>query len=129
VALITVQSVIVVVSLTFIVIIIATSPTSSKDPEIEVNGDWMQAQYYFIISTFGLLLLVYVTVLTLLVARLKKYYPQFFKRERKQIYFASISVIVSIIARMTINIVYSIDSVNEALEESFREDTWLFPLS
>ena len=30
---------------------------------------------------------------------------------------------------MAINITYSIDSVNDALNQSFEDDTWLFPIS
>lgn len=83
----------------------------------------------FIYSTFALFLIIYIVVLTLLIKRLKQHFPTFYLKERTQIYVASISVIVSIIARIGINVLYSFDSVIDALDESYAADTWLFPLS
>ncbi len=74
-------------------------------------------------------MVVYTIVLYLLLVRLRKFFPGFYVKERAKILIASVSVIVSIIARMTINIIYSIDSIDEQLNESYALDTWAFPIS
>lgn len=118
VALVGVQSLIVATSLTFSIAIIATSPDTEKD-DSSTNDAWQNAQFLFISSTFGIFLMVYTLVLILLISRLKRYFPHFYKKEKRQIFLASVSVMVSILARMAINIVYSIDSVDKALNLSF----------
>lgn len=128
IGLIALQSLIVIVSLIFVTAIIVTSPANHKEPS-ELNDQLQDGQFIFISSSFGAFLVIYSIVLYLLLTRLKRYFPGFYTKEKKQILFASVSVIVSIIARMGINIVYSNDEVNEALNISFRDDTWLFPVS
>ena len=64
-----------------------------------------------------------------MIRRLKRYFPSFYKKESTKIYIASISVIVSIVFRIGINVMYSIDSLNSALDISYADDTWLFPIT
>ena len=73
--------------------------------------------------------MIYTAVLILLIRRLKRYFPSFYKKESTKIYIASISVIVSIVFRIGINVMYSIDSLNSALDISYADDTWLFPIT
>ena len=44
--------------------------------------------------------------------RLKKQYPKFYHKEQKSIVITNSIIIVSILLRITLNIVYSIDDVN-----------------
>jgi hypothetical protein len=117
------QTLIITTSAVFIIGILSTAEID------DANALWQDAQFLFISSTFTLFLVLYTTVLIILLARLKKYYPGFYKKESKQIILVSVSIIVSIISRIVINTVYSIDEVNHALDVSFEEDTWLFPIS
>ena len=56
--------------------------------------------------------IVYIIILSLLTTRLKSQYPKFYKKERKSIVITNSIIIVSILLRITINIVFSIDGVN-----------------
>lgn len=123
-----IQSLVIVVSSVFVIGILATSVKTQED-STDSNDDWKRADYLFIYSTFTLFLIVYVAVLIMLVKRLKRHFPSFYLKERKQILIASVSVIISLVARIGINILYSFDSVNDALDDSYTEDTWLFPIS
>lgn len=125
--LIAVQAFVILSSLVFIVGIIVTSERIDEIPP--ANLKWRNADYLFIYSTFTLFLIVYIVVLTLLIKRLKLHFPAFYLKEKKQIYIASLSVIVSLVARIAINVLYSFDAVNEALDNSFEADGWLFPMS
>jgi hypothetical protein len=125
--LVAVQAFVIASSLVFIIGIGVTSERIVDTPP--ANLKWKNADYLFIYSTFALFLIVYIVVLSLLINRLKQNFPAFYMKERTQIYIASGSVIVSLVARIGINVLYSFDAVNDALDLSFEEDTWLFPLS
>jgi hypothetical protein len=112
-----VQAFVILSSLVFIIGIGATSERIDDTPP--ANLKWKNADYLFIYSTFTLFLIVYIVVLTLLIKRLKQHFPAFYQKEKTQIYIASVSVIVSLVARIGINILYSFDAVNDALQDSF----------
>ena len=86
------------------------------------------AEFYFIVVSFALFLVAYVAVFYLLTSRLKRFFPSFFAKERSQLYLAATSIIVSIAARILFVILYEIDSLSQDFDESYRENTWLWPV-
>jgi hypothetical protein len=86
------------------------------------------AEFYFIVSSFGLFLIAYIVVLTLLTSRLKRFFPSFYEKEKSKIYLASLSIIVSITARIFFVILYEIDSLAKTFDDSYRENTLLWPI-
>ena len=76
---------------------------------------WMSFQYISNSSIFLLFFIVYVVILRLLTTRLKSQYPKFYEKERKSIVITNSIIIVSILLRITLNIVFSIDDVIKAL--------------
>ena len=80
-------------------------------------------------ALFLVFLILYICTLILLTKRLKKFFPSFYLKEKKQLYMASFSIIFSIIARIFINYIYSIQSVWDALQDSYIKNTWAFPIS
>ncbi|TNV79101.1 hypothetical protein FGO68_gene7936 [Halteria grandinella] len=59
---------------------------------------------------------------------MKRTYPKFYQRERDRILLATLSIIVSITARIGFNIAGGFDSVQNALGESFLNNTWFYPM-
>ena len=86
------------------------------------------AEFYFIVVSFALFLLAYLVVFYLLTSRLKRFFPSFFAAERPKLYLAASSIIVSIAARILFVILYEIDSLEQDFDESYRENTWLWPV-
>ncbi|TNV78760.1 hypothetical protein FGO68_gene14159 [Halteria grandinella] len=85
-------------------------------------------QSYFIAASFGLFLLCYLSTLLILTRQMKRTYPKFYQRERDRILLATLSIIVSITARIGFNIAGGFDSVQNALGESFLNNTWFYPM-
>ncbi len=79
--------------------------------------------------SFGILLVVYLGVFALLINRLKRFFPQFYLRERKQIFITSSAVIISILTRIFMGFLYSVPSIAHEFDESTLHDTWLFPFA
>jgi hypothetical protein len=67
------------------------------------------------LSLFLGFLVIYLAVLYMLMTRIKRYFPQFYLKEKKQIAIASFSIVFSILARIFINTIYSIPSVMKNL--------------
>jgi hypothetical protein len=111
-------------SLTFIVLLLVYGGENSDSKEYRLITS-MQGK--FIISTFGLYLCIYLIVLTLLTSQMKKTYPRFYMRERGRIFLATISIIISISARMVFNFTWFLQSVQDALHHSILNNTWLYP--
>ena len=76
---------------------------------------WMNFQQISNSSIFILFFIVYIIILRLLTTRLKSQYPKFYEKERKSIVITNSIIIVSILLRITLNIVFSIDEVNKAV--------------
>ena len=76
---------------------------------------WMNFQQISNSSIFILFFIVYIIILRRLTTRLKSQYPKFYEKERKSIVITNSIIIVSILLRITLNIVLSIDDVNKAL--------------
>lgn len=56
-------------------------------------------------------------------------YPEFYQLERKHI-IASVSIILaSILMRIIEHGLFSIDSYREALQESYLNNSWLYPIT
>jgi hypothetical protein len=66
-------------------------------------------------------------VLGFLIQSLKKTYPKFYQRERNRILRASVMIIMAILGRIVFNILIQIESISSAMNESTRDNTWLFP--
>eukprot|EP00347_Sterkiella_histriomuscorum_P009766 403339976 len=81
----------------------------------------------FITVLFALILLAYVIVHVLLIRRLKKFYPNFYQREKRKIMISLLSIITSLTCRIVINAIMMFD-FNDLLNESFENGTWLFPI-
>ena len=64
---------------------------------------------------FLLFLIAYLIILSLLTTRLKKQYPKFYEKERKSIVITNSIIIASILLRISLYIVYSIDFIYWAL--------------
>lgn len=124
--LIVTQVVYVALSLTLMVGVMATASVSITPSDS--NTKWMNVQYLFISATFGSFLIAYSLAFLLLISRLRRHFPAFYKNERTKLFIASTSIVISIIARMAINAVYSVESINTELDQSFKQGTWLFPL-
>jgi len=90
---------------------------------------WMKYEHNFNMGLFLIFLGLYITTLILLTQRLKKLFPSFYQKEKKKLYIASFSIIFSIIARVAINFIYSIQEVWDALQKSYDLNTWAFPIS
>jgi len=69
---------------------------------------WMHYEHNFNMAIFLIFLGLYICALILLTQRLKRFFPSFYQKEKKQLYIASFSIIFSIIARIVINFIYSI---------------------
>ena len=76
--------------------------------------NWMNFQQISNSSIFILFFIVYTIILRLLTTRLKSQYPKFYEKERKSIVITNFIIIVSILLRITLNIVWSIDDVKKA---------------
>ena len=76
---------------------------------------WIYFQKISNSSIFILFFLVYIVILSLLTTRLKSQYPKFYQKERKSIVIINSIIIASILLRITLNIVFSIDYVYNAL--------------
>ena len=76
---------------------------------------------------FFIFLIAYIIILSLLTTRLKTQYPKFYQKERKSIVIINSIIIVSILLRITLNILHSIDDVLKAEKLSFSNGTWLYP--
>ena len=76
---------------------------------------WMNFQKISNSSIFLLFFLVYIVILSLLTTRLKSQYPKFYQKERKSIVITNSIIIASILLRITLYIVYSIDYIYWAL--------------
>jgi hypothetical protein len=83
--------------------------TQGED-SLDVNH-WMNFQQISNSSIFLLFFIVYIIILRLLTTRLKSQYPKFYEKERKSIVITNSIIIVSILLRITLNIVFSIDDV------------------
>ena len=112
--LIIVQSIVICSFITFIASICAT--VNYKETYDKIKN----AESYFIVVSFALFLVAYVAVFYLLTSRLKRFYPSFFAKERSKLYLAASSIIVSIAARILFVILYDIDSLEQAFDESYR---------
>jgi hypothetical protein len=78
----------------------------------------------FITCLFALILVAYMTVHIMLIRRLRTFYPNFYKREQKQIKISFASVVFSLSCRILINTIMMFN-FQEALDESFDNGTWL----
>jgi hypothetical protein len=72
---------------------------------------WRKFQQISNSLIFLLFLIAYLIILSLLTTRLKKQYPKFYQKERKSIFITNSIIILSILLRITINIIYSIHDV------------------
>ena len=90
---------------------------------------WIKFQRISNSLIFLLFLIAYIIILNLLTTRLKTKYPKFFQKERKSIVITNSIIILSILLRITLNIVYSNDDVIEAFQSSVKHGTWFFPIS
>jgi hypothetical protein len=77
---------------------------------VDVNY-WMKFQKVTISLIFLLFFIAYIIILSLLTTRLKMHYPKFYQKERKSIVITNSIIILSILLRITINIMYSIHDV------------------
>jgi hypothetical protein len=105
--------------------------TISNDPKaisMILYSEIEQIEFYFIVVSFGLFFVAYSLILYVLTSRLKKFFPSFFLKERSKIYLASISILFSISARIFFVCIYEIDSLNEKFDDSFKNNTWLWPI-
>ena len=73
------------------------------------NRDWLRIQSLVITITFGIFLFVYIAVFVILLKRLRQNYPGVFKKERSRIYTISICIVISLVARVSFNIMYSFE--------------------
>ena len=95
---------------------------------VDVNY-WMKFQKVTISLIFLLFFIAYIIILSLLTTRLKMHYPKFYQKERTSIVITNAIIIVSILLRITLNIVYSIDEVYNILISSINNGSWLYPIS
>jgi hypothetical protein len=77
---------------------------------------------------FGLFLLAYVILFTILVIRLKRKFPIFFATEKKRIYTISSLIIISLIARVIFQAIYGIRAVLDQFYLSEYYRTWFAPI-
>lgn len=97
----------------------------SSDGGSKENQTWIKALRIYTITTFSLFLVFYIGVLYLLTSRLHKYFPKFYLKERDKIFLTNGVIILSLIARIIMNIF--IFFFMQAINESSAEGTWLFP--
>ena len=64
----------------------------------------------------------------MLIYRLSNKYPEFYKRERYQIITSVSFILASILMRIVEYGLFSMKSVKEALEESYKNNPWLYPI-
>ena len=76
---------------------------------------WTEFQQISNSLIFLLFFIAYIIILSLLTTRLKTQYPKFYKKERKSIVITNSIIIASILLRITLYIVYSIDFIYRAL--------------
>jgi len=62
---------------------------------------------------------------TLLITRLKKSFPNFFKSEKKRIYIICSLLILSLVSRIGFQAALGIESFKKELYDSRTNDTWL----
>ena len=112
-----VQSVMICISLIFIIGILGS--------EGDANTTWTKSLRAFTVTIFSIFLIAYIIVMTILLTRLQKYFPKFYLKERGKIYTTCGIIILSIVSRVSSNVFLFLfqDSVNE----SYAQGTWLYP--
>jgi hypothetical protein len=120
VALISVQTIVITISLVFMTGLLVTPAFT------DLNNEFISSQKIYTIVTFSTFLLVYLSVLIILRGRLKKYFPRFYAKESQKILLSNGIIIVSIISRICANIFTFL--FQEEINDSYGKGTWFYPL-
>lgn len=89
---------------------------------------WYDVKSIVTIICFSIFLIVYLVVFGVLIVRLKAQYPNFYKMQNKRIFTVASLLIFSMLSKILIQSIYSVNIFFNSLDESLRQDTWLFPL-
>lgn len=99
---------------------------------VNFNGNgiklWFGVKNIVSIICFSTFLFSYLIVFGVLMIRLKTYFPNFYKMQKKRIVTVASLLIFSMISKIVIQSIYSVDEILEALVESLKQDTWSYPL-
>ena len=61
--------------------------------------------------------------------RLKTYYPNFYKQQKKRLTIVAVLLIISIVSKITIQSIYSNIDNDLMFLDSIKNNTWLYPVS
>ncbi|CDW91462.1 UNKNOWN [Stylonychia lemnae] len=117
-ALITAQLILLTIALVFITLMLIYDYDTDDEHKWEVTQNILDVQFYFVACLFFIILTVFIVVDVWLIRRLKIFYPSFYQRQKGQILLANFGTILSLSARLVINIVMTQPFYNELLNDS-----------